>query len=272
MFDLDGKVAVVFGGNGYLGRQLSKSLVERGAKTYICDINVAESKEINALEEKYRKKIQMIKVDATKQDELVKLKDLIFKQDKRVDILVNTATMTGKDTYLPFEESTLDGWNISLLGNLTIPYLTVHTFIPIMKKQRSGSIVNIASLYGIVANDQRIYIGANLNNVYLKEGKQKERIYSPASYAVAKAGLIHFTRYLAAYYGEYNIRANCISPGGIYNKNENEVFFKKYSDKVPLGRKANLDEMNGALIFLASNASSYVTGHNLVVDGGFTIW
>ena len=107
----------------------------------------------------------------------------------------------------------------------------------------------------------------------LAEGKKEyDREYSSGVYNAAKGGLINFTRYLAAYYGEYNVRINTISPGGVFKKEENETFLKKYSKKVPLGRKANPNEINGSLIFLASDASSYVTGHNLIVDGGYTIW
>jgi len=270
LFDLTNKVALVFGGNGYLGKQFCKSLLEYGANVYSCDINTAKSKE---LQDKYPKKFKIIKIDASKKEELSKLRETIMNKEKRVDILINTTTMKGEDFYSPFEEVSLEGWNKGLLGNLTIPFLTIQAFIPIMKKQRSGSIINIASHYGIVGNDQRIYIGTNLNKVYLKENNKGEnRIYSHGSYNAAKGGLINFTRYLAAYYGEYNIRINCISPGGIYNKDENKAFLQKYSEKVPLGRKANPDEINGALIFLASDASTYITGHNLVVDGGYTIW
>jgi len=273
LFNLDNKVAIVFGGNGYLGKQFCKSLLGYGAEVYSCDMNITESEETKALQDKYSEKFQMIKVDAANKEKLIKLREHIIEKDKRVDILVNTTTMKGNDFYSPFEEVSLEGWNIGLSGNLTIPFLTIQTFIPVMKKQRRGSIINIASHYGIVGNDQRMYIGANLNKVYVRrDSKEKNRIYSHGVYNAAKGGLINFTRYLAAYHGEYNIRVNCISPGGIYNKYENETFLKKYSEKVPLGRKANPDEINGALIFLASDASTYVTGHNLVVDGGYTIW
>jgi NAD(P)-dependent dehydrogenase (short-subunit alcohol dehydrogenase family) len=275
MFNLENKVALVFGGNGYLGKQFCKSLLEYGAKVYSLDVNIVESGESKALKDSYSKKFEMVKIDATNKDKLIRLREKIVNNDKRVDILINTTTMKGKDFYLPFEEVSLEGWNIGLLGNLTLPFLVIQTFIPIMKKQRSGSIINIASHYGLVGNDQRLYIGANLNKIYGKgkdDSGDKNRIYSHGVYNAAKGGIINFTRYLAAYYGEYNIRANCISPGGIYHKNENETFLKRYSQKVPLGRKANPDEINGALIFLASDASSYVTGHNLIVDGGYTIW
>lgn len=272
LFNLNNKVAVVFGGSGYLGKEFCKALLEYGAKVYCCDININESGETSALKEKYSKKFEMVKVDATVKEGLIQLREHILKKEKTVDIIVNTVYMKGEDWYLPFEEVSLEGWNLGLLGHLTIPFLTIQTFIPVMKKQRRGSIINISSHYGLVGNDQRIYIGSNLHEVYLENSPNFKRIYSHGVYNAAKGGLNNFTRYIAAYYGEYNIRANCISPGGVYNKKENETFLKKYSEKVPLGRKANIDEINGALIFLASDASSYVTGHNLVVDGGYTIW
>jgi len=272
LFNLEKKVAIVFGGTGYLGIKFCEALLDYGAKVYSCDIKIDDSKEINALKEKFPDQFVLMKIDATKKEELEKLREQIMKKEKNVDILVNSTTMKGNDFYLPFDEVSLEGWNIGLLGNLTIPFLTIQTFIPIMKKQKSGSIINVSSHYGLVGNDQSIYVGSNLHEIYVKDSPDIKRIYSHGVYNAAKGGLNNFTRYLAAYYGEYNIRVNTLSPGGIYYKSENETFLKKYSAKVPLGRKADRDEINGALIFLASDASTYVTGHNLVVDGGFTIW
>jgi len=273
LFNLDDKIAVVFGGNGYLGKQFCKSLLEYGAKVYSCDMNIAESEETKALQGKYSKRFQMTKVDAASKQELIKLREHIIEKDKRVDVLVNTTTMKGKDFYLPFEEVSLEGWNIGLLGNLTIPFLTIQALISVFLKQREGSIINIASHYGMVGNDQRIYEGSNLHKIYVKDHPEiKQQVYSHGGYNAAKGGLINFTRYLAAYYGKYNIRVNCISPGGVYREDEDKVFVRKYSEKTPLGRKAKPNEINGAVIFLASDASTYVTGHNLVVDGGYTIW
>ncbi len=272
MFKLDGKVVVMFGGNGHLGRQFSKAILEYGGILYSCDLNIEETKEMETIKNKYAQKFNLVNLDATKKEELKKIYELVVEKEKKVDILINTTTMKGDDFYLPFEKVSLEGWNIGILGNLTIPFLTIQTFIPIMKKKRNGSIINIASHYGIVGNDQRIYEGSNLNKVYTENSSGVKQIHSHGVYNAAKGGLINFTRYLAAYYGKYNIRVNTISPGGIYNKNENEIFLRKYSDKVPIGRKAKPHEINGALIFLSSDASSYITGHNLVVDGGYTIW
>jgi NAD(P)-dependent dehydrogenase (short-subunit alcohol dehydrogenase family) len=272
MFSLENKVIVIFGGNGYLGRQFCKVILDSGGKLYSCDTNVNETDEIKEFKKKYPQQFNLIKVDATKTKELEFLYRKIVTEEKKVDVLINATTMKSDDFYLPFEEVSLDSWNIGILGNLTIPFLTIQTFIPIMKANKRGSIINISSHYGIVGNDQRIYEGSNLHEVYIKDSPDITQIYSHGVYNAAKGGVNNFTRYLAAYYGACNIRVNTLSPGGICNENENEVFLEKYSGKVPLGRKANLDEMNGALIFLASDASSYVTGHNLVVDGGYTIW
>jgi NAD(P)-dependent dehydrogenase (short-subunit alcohol dehydrogenase family) len=272
MFSLENKVVVMFGGNGYLGRQFCKVILDYGAKLYSCDTNVNETDDIKQLKKKYPQQFNLIKVDATKTKEVEAIYREIVTEAKKVDVLINATTMKSDDFYLPFEEVPLDSWNIGILGNLTIPFITIQTFIPIMKANKKGSIINISSHYGMVGNDQRIYEGSNLHEVYIKDSPDIKQIYSHGVYNAAKGGVNNFTRYLAAYYGACNIRVNTISPGGICNEKENEVFLEKYSEKVPLGRKANIDEMNGALIFLASDASSYVTGHNLVVDGGYTIW
>lgn len=272
MFRLDGKVAVVIGGMGYLGKQFCRALLEYGASVYCCDVQANLSQEDERFFHGVRSNLHPVTLDAAKQADLHRLAKEIQDEHGRVDILVNTTTMKGNDFYLPFEEVSLEGWEMGLLGNLTIPFLAIQAFIPYMKGRGSGSIINIASHYGLVGNDQRIYEGSNLHELYVKESPQITRVYAHGVYNAAKGGLINFTRYLAAYYGEHNIRVNTISPGGIYYERENAEFLKRYSEKVPLGRKAKVDEVNGALVFLASDASSYVTGHNLVVDGGYTCW
>lgn len=272
MFRLDNKVVVLTGGKGYLGRTFSKAILEFGGILHTLDIDTKEYEEIIDLKQKYPDRFHAHKVDCTQKDEIAVTRDLIFDKEKRVDVLINATTMKPSDFYCPFEEVSLEGWNIGLLGNLTIPFLTIQAFIAIMVKQHSGSIINIASHYGIVGNDQRIYEGANLQEVYMDNDPDTKQVHSHGVYNAAKGGLINFTRYLAAYYGKDNIRANCISPGGVYHEGENETFVKNYSERTPLGRKARPDEVNGAVVFLASDASTYVTGHNLVVDGGWTAW
>jgi NAD(P)-dependent dehydrogenase (short-subunit alcohol dehydrogenase family) len=272
LFNLEGKTVIVFGGNGYLGKQFCRTLLEHGAQLYSCDINIEDSKDTKSLKEEFQDKFEMIKVNAADRNELTELKKRILGKEKTVDVLLNSTTMKGDDFYEPFEKVSLDGWNIGVLGNLTIPFLTIQTFIPKMTEQKYGSIINISSQYGIVGNDQRIYEGSDLDKTYLGDRSGSRQVTSHGVYNASKGGLISFTRYLAAYYGKYNIRVNCISPGGVHHENEGEDFVRKYSERTPLGRKAKPDEINGAIIFLASDASSYVTGHNLVVDGGYTIW
>lgn len=272
MFSLKNKVVVLFGGNGYLGKHFCEALLNHGAILYCCDINIAEDEQILEFKSNFNSRYHLKKIDATDPLALKELYNEILKDQKSIDVLVNSTTSKGNDFYLPFEEVSLEGWEIGLKGNLTSAFLTIQTFIPKMREQKSGSIINISSIYGILGNDQSIYEGSNLHEIYVKDSPKIKQIYSHGVYNAAKGGLNNFTRYLAAYYGKYNVRVNTITPGGIYYPKENDTFLKKYNAKVPLGRKANPDEINGALIFLASDASSYITGHNLIVDGGFSIW
>jgi len=141
--------------------------------------------------------------------------------------------------------------------------------------ENQGNIILLSSMYGVVGNDQRIYEGANLSTLYAGEdlgGNKKKRIYSHAAYSAVKGGVIALTRYLAAYWEGRNIRVNCVSPGGVEHVGENQRFVQQYSSRVPLGRKAKVEEIASAVVFLASDASSYINGHNLLVDGGWTAW
>lgn len=265
IFDLKGKNVILFGGSGILGKQFARVLIDYNAKVISCDLRESEEKIDSS-------NIEYVVLDAGNESELLKFRDKIIEKYKHIDVIVNSLTAKHNDFYLPFDEVSTEGWEIGLRGNLTIPFMICKAFINQLVKQNFGSIVNISSVYGLVGNDQSIYEGSNLHEIYVKDSPEITQIYSHGVYNAAKSGLNNFTRYLAAYYGKNNIRVNTISPGGIEFPAENEVFLKKYGAKTPLGRKAKQEEMNGALIYLASDASSYVTGHNLVVDGGFTAW
>jgi 2-deoxy-D-gluconate 3-dehydrogenase len=188
----------------------------------------------------------------------------------RLDILVNSAALDPKfdpDAFSKgitpgkFEEYPLEQWNQALNVNLTGMFLVTQACVkPMLAQGKKGSIINICSTYGLNGPDQRIY---------RKEGRPQT--FKPVYYTVTKAGVLGFTKYLAAYYMETEIRVNALTPGGVFN-NHDETFVKNYSAKTILGRMARKDEMNGALLFLASDASSYMTGNNLVVDGGWTTW
>lgn len=265
LFSLDGKNVVLFGGNGLLGKQFATTLLAFGAKVISCDITEAAEKIAD-------KNIEYRVFDAGNEQELLAHRDQIVAEYATVDVLINSVTAKYNDFYLPFDEVSVEGWEVGLKGNLTVPFMTCKAFIPVMVKQNKGSIINISSVYGVVGNDQSIYEGSNLHEIYVKDSPNITQIYSHGVYNAAKAGLNNFGKYLAAYYGKNNIRVNTISPGGVAYAKENDTFLKKYGAKTPLGRKANPDEMNGTMILLASDASSYITGQNILVDGGFTAW
>jgi len=189
----------------------------------------------------------------------------------RLDVLVNSAALDPKfdpdavsKGIAPgkFEEYPLEQWNAALNVNLTGTFLVTQACVKQMLTQgKKGSIINICSTYGLNGPDQRIY----------RKPDGSQPAFKPVYYTVTKAGIVGFTKYLAAYYMETEIRVNMLTPGGVYN-NHDETFVKNYSAKTIIGRMANIDEMNGALLFLASDASSYMTGNNVIVDGGWTAW
>ena len=187
---------------------------------------------------------------------------------------IYSVTAKPHDFYAPFTECSLEGWQSVIHTELDGLFLVAQEVGRAMEKKEQGNIILISSIYGVVGNDQRLYEGSNLAKLYADKESEKERsqIYSHSVYPVVKGGIISLTRYLAAYWGGKNIRVNCISPGGVYHEGENETFVKKYSEKVPLGRKAEVREISGTVVYLASDESSYVTGQNIIVDGGWTVW
>lgn len=269
-FSLKGRVAVVTGGGGLLGFEFCKTLAEAGAAVVAADLNMElASKTASRLNEAGYAAFAF-PLDVTRLDSTRELVAETVKQFRRLDILVNSAALDPKfdsdaasKGIAPgaFEDYPLEDWNAALNVNLTGMFLTAQACVKQMIAQgKKGSIINICSTYGLNGPDQRIYI---------KDGKRVA--YKPVYYTTTKAGVLGFTKYLAAYYAETEIRVNALTPGGVYNNHE-EYFVKNYSARTILGRMANKDEMNGALLFLASDASSYMTGGNLIVDGGWTAW
>ena len=273
-FGLSGKVALVVGGRGYLGKSFCTALMEQGAKVYSADLpqssRVAKS-DINPL---LHEKVKQCNVDVTDRESVRKLVEGILTESHRIDVLVYSVTSKPPDFYAPFTECSLEGWQIVFRTEMDGLFLVTQKVGHVMETNKNGSIIFLSSMYGIVGNDQRIYEGSNLSQLYGtgQDVDDKGRIYSHAAYPAVKGGVISLTRYLAAYWEGKNIRVNCISPGGVDHPGENETFVKRYSERVPLGRKAQVDEIAWAVVYLASDASSYVNGHNLVVDGGWTAW
>ncbi len=272
-FDLAGKQALVVGGRGYLGGHFCAALSECGAKVYSADL-VAQSRAASgAHDSRHAEHGEQFTVDVTKPESVSRMTADVLQRAGRIDVLVYCVTARPKDFYGPFTESSLEAWQLVLRAEMDGLMLTAQQVGRAMEKANSGNIILTSSMYGVVGNDQRIYEGANLAQLYgEKDQEAPKRVYSPAVYSAVKGAVISLTRYLAAYWEGRNIRVNCLSPGGVAHPGENEAFVKRYNQKVPLGRKANVEEIASALVFLASDAASYVNGHNLIVDGGWTIW
>lgn len=269
-FDLTGRVAIVTGGVGLLGIEFCRTLAEAGAAVAVVDLSVSASQGTAQRLTKSSYQALAVPANITDPESVNAMVEKVLSEFGKIDILVNSAALDPKFdpealkkgiTPGAFEDYPLDQWNSAINVNLTGMFLVTQACVkPMIAQGKKGSIINICSTYGLNGPDQRIYI------------KDDERVaFKPVYYSVTKAGVMGFTKYLAAYYAETEIRVNALTPGGVYNNHE-DYFVKNYSAKTIMGRMAKKDEMNGALLFLASDASSYMTGNNVVVDGGWTAW
>jgi len=249
LFSCKDKVIVVTGGKGLIGAEIAKALSEFGAKVYIADIKKEETTEETG--------IKFVELDVSSEDSVKKALSHIVKDGGRIDALINAAYPRTKDWSLKCEDVVFDSWKENLNSHLGGYFLCCRAAAEEMKRKKSGSIINIASIYGIVAPDFSIYEGTQMT--------------MPVAYAAIKGGIISLTRYIATYYAKYNIRANTISPGGIFN-GQDRSFASSYAKKTALGRMGLPQDVVGAAVYLASEASSYVTGTNLIVDGGWCAW
>lgn len=270
-FKLDGRVIILTGGAGLLGREYARAVAEAGGIPVVADINSEMALKIaNDLSSEIGSPTLGLHIDVTKKDSIERGIKETLKRFGRIDGLVNNAALDPKFdpdamrkgiTPGIFEDYPIDQWEAAMDVNLNGMFLVTQACVkPMLEQGKKGSIVNICSTYGLNGPDQRIYI---------KNGKRVA--FKPPYYTVTKAGVLGFTKYLAAYYAGTEIRVNTLTPGGIFNGHE-EYFVKNYSAKTILGRMARKNEMNGALLFLLSDASSYMTGSNLVIDGGWTAW
>jgi len=269
-FKLEGRTAVVTGGAGLLGKEFCRTLAEAGASVVVADIDQPAARRTAEELEAGGFPALGQGLDVTDPESARRLVEGALKAFGRLDVLVNSAALDPKfdaealargGNIGSFEDYPLDKWNAALNVNLTGMFLVTQACVqPMLAAGKRGSIINICSTYGLNGPDQRIY---------RKEGRPQT--FKPVYYTVTKAGVLGFTKYLAAYYMGTEIRVNALTPGGVFN-NHDETFVANYSAKTILGRMARLGEMNGALLFLASDASSYMTGSNVVVDGGWTAW
>ncbi len=265
MFSLKDKTAIVTGALGLIGKEHCRALSEAGANVIVADLD-----ELNCVEFAGLLSSESIGIglDVTDSESIKSLRSIVLEKFLHIDILVNNAAINdmfenpkAAAEQSKFENYPLELWQKSVDVNLTGVFLCSQILGSEMAKQKSGSIINIASTYGITAPDQSLYIKA--------DGTQS--FYKPPAYSATKGAVIAFTKYLAAYWGKDGVRVNTLTPGGVENSQDN-FFIDKYSANTPLGRMARPTDYKGALIFLASDASNYMTGANLIVDGGWTCW
>ena len=267
-FSLKGQSAVVTGGAGLLGGEFCRTLGQAGAGVLGGDLNAEAAERVAQSLRDEGLRAAACQVDVTRPDSTGAMVQAAVDAFGRLDVIVNSAAMDPKfdasqagQHANTFEDYPLAQWQQALEVNLTGVFLCCQAAARQMVAQGGkGSIINICSTYGLVPPDQRIY-----------EKPGQPRQYKPAFYTTTKAGVLGLTKYIASYYAGTQLRANCLTPGGVYN-NHDEIFTRNYAYRTIMGRMAQRDEMNGALLFLASEASAYMTGGNVGVDGGWTVW
>jgi NAD(P)-dependent dehydrogenase (short-subunit alcohol dehydrogenase family) len=267
-FRLDGRVAVVTGALGLLGRQHAAALAAAGAHVVVTDLADPERLAVFAqeLEREFGVAALGVRADVTDASSLDALSSALGARFGRIDVLVNNAAID--DKFVPgelengrFETYPVDRFRRQLDVNVIGLFLCCQKLGSKMAEAGRGSIINVASTYAVTAPQQALYRGA--------DGTQ--RFFKGPAYPTSKAAVLQFTRYLAAYWGDRGVRVNALSPGGVHAGQDDE-FVERYSARTPLGRMADRGEYRGAVVFLASDASSYMTAANLVVDGGWTAW
>jgi NAD(P)-dependent dehydrogenase (short-subunit alcohol dehydrogenase family) len=264
IFNIKNKTIVLTGSAGRIGEHFAHVLSSNGANVILVDIQEEKNKKIeNDLKKFYKTKPLAVNTDISKEIEVKLLIKTILKNYKKIDVLINNAHFISRDHSkrdASFENYPTELWDSMVNQNLRSLFLCSREIGKVMLKQKNGIMVNISSIYGINGADQRIYGKSKLN--------------SPSPYAVTKGGLVNFTKYLASYWHGKNIRVNTLTLGGVYDKklHRDKTFIKKYSEKTILGRMANKSDFDGSLLFLVSEASAYVTGTNLIVDGGWSSW
>lgn len=269
-FDLTGRVAIVTGGGGLLGIKHAEAIAELGGIPILVDMDADKAHAAEAhVRQAFGGEALGLKADITVQEQLAAVVAQVMERYQRIDILINNAALTVKGGgaafegyFAPFDQYPQDLFDLALRVNLTGAFLITQAVGRVMVSQRRGVIVNIASDVALISPDHRIYEGMTY---------QGKPFCTPVAYSMSKAALLAFTRYLATYWAPQGIRVNALSPAGVYDNHE-PAFVERLSQLIPLHRMADRDEYKGAIAFLCSDASSFMTGANLVVDGGRTSW
>jgi len=259
MFDLNNKTVIITGGAGLLGSAFSRTCAKKNANVVIVDIDESKGDQLveTLKNETKNKNIIFQNCDITNLEDIKNLIDKTLQRFKKIDALVNNAYPRNKNYGRKFEDVSFEDFCENTNLHLGGYFLITKEISKLMIKQKQGNIINIASIYGSFAPKFKIYEGTDMT--------------VPPEYAAIKGAIINLTRYLASYLGKYNIRVNSISPGGVFN-NQPSKFVKKYSEKIVLGKRmANVDDLTGVLVFFLSDASKYMTGQNMVVDGGWSL-
>lgn len=261
LMDLKGRVVVITGGAGHIGAEMAEALAELGATIVVLDIVQDQSEAVaKRLSRRYGAEALSHVVDLRDAQGIRSVPEFVRKHFGRLDVLINCAAMVGslelKGWVAPFQEQSLDVWREALEVNLTAPFLLTQACAELLAVSGCGSVVNVSSIYGMVGPDWRLYEGTPMGN--------------PAAYSASKGGLLQLTRWLATTLAPA-IRVNAITAGGVYRSTQ-EPFLSRYLTRVPAGRMATEEDFKGAVAYLASDLSLYMTGQNLVVDGGWTAW
>ncbi len=263
LFDLKNKVILITGSSGQLGYEYSKALLSRGA----CVIGLDRSKNAKAeeLEKEFSKKFHFFEADITKKDSLEKVVEQLKKLELVPSVLINNAAIDSPpgapaSENGPFESYPEASWDRVLDVNLKGTFLACQVFGKEMSLKKNGSIINVSSIYGVVSPDQ---------NLYDYRRKRGEVFFKPVAYSASKSGIINLSKYLAVYWAKENVRVNTLVISGVFN-NQEAAFLEVYNSRIPVGRMATSQDYIGGLVYLASDASKYMTGTELVIDGGWT--
>ncbi|MBF0343548.1 MAG: SDR family oxidoreductase [Nitrospirae bacterium] len=256
-FQLKGKVALVTGGAGLIGKYICMALAQAYANVYIGDVDVEQSNKVVMELTSYGLPVRFVPLDISSELSVDSAVGEIIQKAQKIDILINNAYPRTSDWGEKFEGIKFESLRKNVDMHMNGYFLCCQKVLNEMKKTQEGVVVNISSTYGVVAPNFSIYEDTDMT--------------MPAAYSLIKGGIISFTRYLSTYFSRYNIRVNVLCPGGVFD-NQNPVFVKKYENLTPMGKMANPEDVAAPVLFLCSDASAYITGQVIIVDGGFTTW